>query len=471
MEHNARQEKRFTMTLRQELRPMLATALPLVAAEVGWMVMGVVDTAMVGRLPHAADAIGAGALAQIVFSVLAFGVGGVLLGLDTMIAQAHGAGRVAEANRWLLHGLYLAAAISVLLMGLCAAVPFGMQRLPVNPVVLAGAFGTLRALAAGILPLLVYFTVRRYLQAFNHGRWIAIGLVTANVVNVLADWLLIFPHTWRLGSSSHARTVAWQGMGVVGSGWATSIARLYMGIFLLAAVWWVSRRHNYGLAQTPLATEWQMLRRLLVLGLPAGAMIFVEIMVFTIVTMLCALLGPVPLAAHEIAYTCSSFTYMVTMGFSAAASVRVGQALGRGDPAGARRAGWTAVLLSGTFMLSAALLFWFAPSTVARLYTPNRTIIAAVLPLLALSAVFQFFDGVQVTAIGALRGAGDTHSGLITHLASYWLIGLPLGYLLAFHFHMGARGLWTGLCLSLIVTGSVMLARWNWMGRRLAIRG
>lgn len=436
---------------------MLRIAVPLVAAEIGWMTMGLVDTMMVGRLPDAAIAMSAVALAQILFNTAAFGLGGILLGLDTVISQAHGAGRYQEANRWLIHGLVLAAAAATFLTMIFALAPLGMSHISTDPTVISGAIGTLRALNLGILPLLLYFTLRRYLQAFNHVQPIAWALLSANLINILFNWLLIYPHHWNLGGAG----IGWSGLGVIGSGLATSFARIYLALFLGAALWGLDRRHTYGLRTVTLRTEAQLLKRLLQLGLPAGATIIVEIAIFAVVTFLISTLGPVPLAGHEIALNVISFTFMVPMGISAAASVRVGQAIGRRSSSEARAAGWTALCLSGAAMIVAAVGYLAAPHLIARIFTPDQAVIAATVPLFAVAALFQLCDGLQVTAIGALRGAGDTHSGLITHLCTYWLLGLPTGIYLAFHRHLGARGLWLGLSVALTLAGCVLLYRWQ----------
>ena len=450
------------MSLRRELRPMLLLALPLVLGELGWMTMGLVDTAMVGRLPDAPTALGAAALAQVLFNTFAIGLGGILLGLDTVIAQAHGAGKLTEAHRWLVHGLVLAVALSALLVGLFLLAPLGLAHMHAAPAVRAQAISMLRALTAGVLPLLVYFTLRRYLQAFNHVRPIAFALVSANLVNVLFNWLLIYSHDWRLAGAH----VSWQGHGVFGSGLATSLARLYLALVLAAALWRYDRRHRYGIPQVSLRIEWALLRRLLALGLPSGATIVVEIAIFCVVTFAIGSFGAVPLAGHEIALNCISFTFMVPLGISAAASVRVGQAIGRRAPAEARAAGWTALALAGAFMLGISALYLSLPHAMARLFTADEHVVAATVPLFAIAALFQLCDGLQITVIGALRGAGDTHSGLITHLCTYWLIGLPTGLYLGFTRHLGARGLWFGLCTALVLAGAVLLVRWT----RVSIR-
>ena len=445
---------------------MLRIALPLVLAEVGWMLMGIVDTMMVGRLPNAAVAMSSVALAQIFYNTLAFGLGGILLGLDTVISQAHGAGRFDEANRWLLNGLVLASVLSVLLTAIFLIAPAGMLHMRTTPEVITGAVATLHALTLGIFPLLLYFTFRRYLQAFNHVRIIAAALVTANLVNLLFDWLLIYGHSVHLHLGGASLSLGWSPLGVMGSGLATSFARIYQAVFLGVALWWVDRRRGYGLRQLSLRPERQLISRLLGLGLPAGATLLVEISIFAVVTFLIGSLGPLPLAGHEIALNCVSFTFMVPLGLSAAASVRVGQAIGRRDKGEARAAGWAAMLFSAGFMLCTSALYLLFPHAIARVFTPDAAVIAATAPIFAIAAVFQLFDGLQVTAMGALRGAGDTHSGLITHLCSYWLVGLPLGIYLCFPLKLGARGLWMGLCLALVIAGIVLVLRWRSMTHR-----
>jgi MATE family multidrug resistance protein len=176
------------------------------------------------------------------------------------------------------------------------------------------------------------------------------------------------------------------------------------------------------------------------------------------VTNIISTLGAVPLAGHEIALNCISFTFMVPLGISAAASIRVGQAIGRRALPEASAAGWTAIGMSAIFMTAASVVFLAMPRLLAAAFTPNPAVIGAAVQLLLIAAIFQFFDGMQITAIGALRGAGNTHSGLITHLCSYWLLGLPLGLFLCFHQQMGARGLWLGLCAALVVAGVTLLA-------------
>jgi multidrug resistance protein, MATE family len=472
--------------IRSELPPLIHLALPLIAGELGWVSMSLVDTIMLGHLPDSALAMSAAALAQVIFNTFCFGVGGVLLGLDTLISQALGAKQHAEANRWLLHGLVMALALSALLIALFAVTPVLLLHLPVDHAILALAVPAMQGLNYGTLPLLLYFTFRRYLQAHHHGRPIAFALISANLVNAAVDWLLIFGHHWTIAGHSYGIPA----FGVTGSSWATSFARLYLMAVLVFAVWRADRNHHYGLLASlrqrtgsgvPHSSrpsrwlgriEYQHLRRLFFLGAPAGASIFVEIAIFALVTALIATFGRLPLAGHEVALQCASTTFMVPFAISAATSVRVGHAIGRmriglGTTANVIAAGWSGIGTGAAFMLCASVLLLAIPSRIARIFTPDPGVIAAAVPLLLIAAGFQFFDGVQITATGALRGAGNTHAPFITQLIAYWVIGMPLGILLGFHEKLGAAGLWWGLLIALTCGAFAMCYFWRRTTRTL----
>lgn len=444
------------MSIRKEIAPMLRLALPLILAELGWMFMGVVDTIMVGHLPQPAVTISAVALGQVLYNTIGFGIGGVLLGLDTYISQAHGAGEWDAANRWLLHGIVLSLMLSALLMGVVLVGPIALVRIPADREVVAEAIAFLKALNWGTVPLFLYFVFRRYLQAFNHVRPIAAAVVSANLVNAGLDWLLLFGHKWEIGG----HVLAIRAYGVVGSATSTALARVYLAMFVGAAVWWLDRRHEYGVAQAERTLDWARVLRLVKLGAPIGGQIFVEISIFAAVTALIGTLGAVPLAGHEIALNTVAFTFMVPFAISAAGTVRVGQAVGRGSAAEAQASGWTAILLGAGFMLSMALLIISMPATIARWFTHDVGVVSAAVPLLTIGAAFQFFDGVQVTATGALRGVGITKPGLAAQCVGYWVVGLPIGLWLGFVRKWGAAGLWVGLASGLMFVGVTLLAVW-----------
>ena len=441
------------MSVRNQIRPVLTLALPLILAEVGWMSMGIVDTIMVGHMANPALAISSAALGQVLYNTIAFGIAGVLLGLDTHLAQSHGAGRFDEANRWLLHGLILAAGSRPhahshhrLRSGL-------MLRLPIDHDVLSGSVAFLGTLNCGTPALFLYFTLRRYLQAFNHVRPIAFALVTANLINVVGDWLLIYGHSWgpsRSRPSASPERDRHLNLPLLSRPLHRRLAHLR-----------IERRHHYGLRSMARHFEPTRIRRLALLGAPAGGQIFVEIAIFGLVTFLIGTMGRLPLAGHEIALNCASLTFMVPFAISAAAAVRVGQAIGRkappkppppdGLPCSSVPDAWQ------SFPVSCSS----SPTIIAGSFTEDPAVIAATVPLLFVAAIFQFFDGLQITATGALRGAGNTHAGLVVQIIGYWIIGLPIGYLFAFRLHEGAVGLWLGLCVGLIVAGTALTTIWR----------
>lgn len=433
--------------LKTELRPMTALAIPVVVGELGWMAMGVVDVIMVGRL--SAEAIGAVAVGRaLVMVCTVFGVG-MLLGLDTLVSRSFGAGDRDDCRHSLVNGIYLALLVAVPLTAIVYAAIPAFEWIGVNPAVLALTVPYATAVGWSVLPVLVYTALRRYLQAINRVRAVMIALVTANLINAFANWILIFGN---LGAPR---------LGVRGAGWATVVSMIYLALFLAGVVWLNEREAGGKLSGVGWRPDPARLRGLLALGLPAALHMTIELGVFALVTALAGRLDAASLAAHQIAITLASLTFMVPLGVSSAAAVRVGQALGRRDPDGAVRAGWTAILLGAGFMLVAAAAFVLLPRPLLRIFTSEPDVIAIGVTLLILAALFQLFDGVQVVATGALRGIGDTRNPMIWNLVGHWVIGLPSGYYLCFVRGWGAVGLWVGFCLGLTFVGVVLLRVWS----------
>jgi MATE family multidrug resistance protein len=424
---------------------MLHLAIPIVLSDLGWMSMGIVDTMMVGRItPDTAIAIGAVSIGSIFFYTVAMLGGGLMLGLDTLISHAYGAGDREDCYRSLLSGLYLIVPLAPALMiiaWLCVPLfrVFGYE-----PALQDEIARFLHPLVWSTPPLFVYFAFRRYLQATSRARPVLFALVTANLVNFIGNWIFIYGH------------VGAPAMGTAGSAWSTVAARIYM-----AAALAIYALYQDGPWRISLRPDYSRIRRLLRLGFPAAGQITVEIGVFATAGAFIGKLGGVPLAAHQIAMNAISATYMVPLGINSAAAVRVGQALGRGDPHGASRSGWVAIALGALFMSCCSVALVAMPRSIGRAFTMDASVIEAAVPLLLIGAVFQLFDGLQTCAMGALRGLGDTRTAMLCHLIAYWVVGLPLGYVLCFRFGRGAVGMWIGLCAALILIGLVLLWAWS----------
>lgn len=440
---------------RRELGAMVALAVPVVLSELGWMAQGVVDTIMVGRLGPAA--IGAVALGNAVYYTPSlFGIG-LLLGLDTLVAQAYGRDDHDECHRWLAQGVYLACIVTPPLMILVAALSFGIPHFGVNVAVAGPAGSYLRILNWGTLPLLLYGGTRRYLQGVGQVRVITVTYVLANLLNWGGNWALIYGH------------LGFPAMGVNGSALSTCIARVSMAAALLLFAWRYERKRGHPLFAHWAAPQLARLKQLCRLGAPAAGQIVLEVGAWNLATFSAGYLDPVALATHSIALNYASLTYMVPLGISAAAAVGVGHAIGGGDPARARRAGWLALGLATAFMLCAAVVFFVAPGPLIALYTSDPRVLAVGPGLLGLAAIFQVFDGIQTVSTGALRGLGETRVPMFANLVGYWVIGLPLGFTLCFVLHWGIYGTWIGLTLALVIISVTLILRWRRDSARAAM--
>jgi MATE family multidrug resistance protein len=244
-----------------------------------------------------------------------------------------------------------------------------------------------------------------------------------------------------------------------------------MALALLGFAWRYERKRGHPLFHHWARPSAAKLRQLVRLGAPAAAQILLEVGAWNGATLAAGWLTPAALATHQIALNYAALTYMVPLGVSAAAAVSVGHAVGAGDPARARRAGWLALGLGTGFMLLAAVVFLAAPRPLIALYTTDAQVMAVGPGLLGLAAAFQIFDGIQIVSTGALRGMGETRTPMVANLVGYWVLGLPLGFVLCFQLKWGVYGLWIGLTLALMVIASTLLLRWKRDSDRLAGTG
>ncbi|MFP6663007.1 MAG: MATE family efflux transporter [Deltaproteobacteria bacterium] len=415
-------------------------------AELGWMGMGLVDTAMVGRV--SAVAMGAVAVGANVFFLFMAGGLGLLFGLDTVVAQAVGAREPELAHRALVQGLFLALGSSLLLMGGMVAAGNLLGWIGVTSDVLPTARTYLAITALSMPPIALFMALRRYLQAMNLVGAFMVIVLFANVLNALVNWLLVFGN---LGFTA---------LGAAGSAWATVASRCFMMVALAAYTLWHARRNATGLLQTPFVIEMPLLRRIVRIGLPAAGQILLESGFFNVAALLAARFGSVPLAAHQIAISAASFSFMAPLGISSAAAVRVGQAVGRRDGPGARLAGWTAIVCGGIMMFVFAAAFLFFGREIAAVFTDETAVITIAASILTVAAAFQLVDGTQVVAVGALRGLGETRLPMRIALLSYWMVGMSLAVALAFWMGLGVIGLWYGFVVGLALACVLLVGVW-----------
>ena len=394
----------------RELADLLRLAVPVVVVQVGLMLMGVVDSIMVGHL--SAAALASVALGNMYFMGLAIFAMGVLMALDPLVAQAVGAEDHAAIARALQRGLVLALGLTVPCGALLlTAQPFLTWIGEPREVVPAAALFA-RIMIPSVAPFLAFVVFRQTLQAMGRMRAIVMIIVLANLLNGLLDWMLIFG---RLGAPA---------MGVAGAAWATTVSRWAMFAGLIALSWKDLRPHLVPLR--PELGHWRPLARMFGLGFPIGLQFLLEWGVFGTVMLLMGRLGTVPVAAHQIAINVASLTFMVPLGVAAAAAVLVGHAVGRGDARAAARAARAALATGVAFMSLMALLLLAFPVPLAKLYSRDVAVIALAATLLPIAGTFQIFDGIQVVSIGILRGLGDTRAPFVIAVLGFWLLGFPV---------------------------------------------
>jgi len=440
-------------TVREEIRTLVRLAWPVVASQVGLMLFAIVDMAMLGRV--GAREMGAAALADACLFGSMIVAMGLVLGIDPLVSQAHGAGRGDAVGRALQHGI---------VMALLGAVPVTFAWCHVDTILRwTGQTPELAALGQAytdpqiwsVAPALLFVVLRSYVQGrglMTPPLWIILG---TNVLNVLLDWVLIFG---KLGVPA---------MGLEGAGLATGISRSVMPLGLAILIF--GRGLHRG-AWVPWSREalGRGLRRAFAIGLPLSFQIGLEVWAFNACTLIAGKFGDATVAAHAVVLKIASFMFMVPLGISAAAATRVGNRIGAGDPAGAQRSANVALGVGAAVMCGSALAFVLLPRPLAALLTTKAEVIAIALTIFPIAAAFQIFDGTQVVGCGILRGMGTPRPGALFNLLGYYGLALPLGCVLAFRGEMGIRGVWIGLALGLAVVATLLVL---WIAYRGPGRG
>ena len=438
--------------LLRELRPTLALAFPIIVGQLSQMLIGLTDNAFIGRVGTAPLA--AAAFTHGVFGIF-YVVGiGLLLGAGVFAARDHGAGDEAGCAAWLRHGRALALAVGLGAFGLLAVLATQLHRFGQPPEVVAIVRPFFLLIAASILPTL-FFQVQRQFAESTGRPWTPMGIILADVgLNFFLNWVFVFGH---LGMPP---------LGLVGSGWATLLARLAA---VAAIALWLRHSREFASVRAAPWSGWEASRfvRLLRLGGPAGVMLLFEAGTFTASALMMGWLGTVPLAAHQVALGCAALTFMVPLGLSLAVSMRISQALGEGRREALRPIGFGALGAGLGAMLCFALVFALAGHLITAIFTPAADVAALATRLLLVAAVFQLFDGGQVISVGALRGLHDVRVPTAITFVAYWVIALPLAYVLAFKTALGPVGLWTGLATGLACAALLL----GWRFHRLTRAG
>jgi len=428
---------------REEFRSLLHLAVPVMVVQVGLYAMGAVDAAFMGRVSELE--FGAVALGHsFSFVLLGFAMG-ALAALDPIVSQAHGAREDEAVSRALQRGVVLALFFSALIGGVLVFCEPLLRALGQPPEVIPLARDWIHVSIAGVPGFLLFVAQRQTLQATHRLRPLLVVILGANALNAFLDWVLIRGH---LGAPA---------LGAAGCSWATVVARWAMAL----ALPWVAGVELRGRLWPVRADllSWPAFARMLHVGLPIGLSFGLEIGAFACVLFFMGQLGSRELAAHQVALSLASASFMLPLAISMAAAVRVGNAIGRGEPAAAKRAAKSALALGALTMSASGALFLLLPWPLARLFTDLPDVLALAVTLIPIAGLFQVFDGLQGVALGCLRGMADTRVPMVIHLVGFWGVAIPSSLYLGLERGLGARGLWWGLALGLFAVAIVQVWR------------
>jgi MATE family multidrug resistance protein len=426
-----------------DVRALVKLAVPIVAMQVGMMLMSVVDTVFVGHV--SARELAAAALGGL-YTIGLFNFAlGVVWAVDPLVSQALGARDPAAAALGVQRGLVLAAVMGAVATLLCIPAGWVYRVLHEPADVIPRATAFVHISAPSLVPMLLFVALRQSLQAMKRTHALVGVVVLSNLLNAGLDWVLVFGH-W-----------GFPAMGAPGSALATTITRT-LGLFALLAI----ARHDLA----PVLRPWRKealaigaLLRTFRLGLPIGAQNSVEFTTFAAISVFAGWFGAEAVSGHQVAINLASLMYMVPLGIGSASSVLVGHAIGERDMVHARRVAASALAVGAAYMVLSACVLLTLPALFAGAYTSVPGVVAVAVLLIPIAGVFQVFDGLQVVSAGVLRGAGDTRAPLVSNVLGFWLVGMPVSLWLGFRAGLGVVGLWWGFVAGLAAVAAFLVLR------------
>ena len=435
--------------VRAEIRKMVSLGAPVAATQLAGMLIGFVDTAMVGRV--SVEALGAVAIANVwIYGTMEFAAG-MVMGLVPIVAQAHGAGEGERAGRALQSALVLAGLL---------ALPVGLLWLATeNFLLFANQDPELARLAHAYtlvqipsIPFyLSYIALRQYLQSREQVRPALFVMIAANVVHAFGNWVLIFGH------------LGFPALGALGAGIATTLTRAGSCLALVALMRAFTLHEGAWVPWSRDSLDLRRLAQVAAFGLPIALQISLEIWAFSGAALIAGQLGAVALAAHTVTLNMAALAFMLPLGIAQGAATRVGNLIGAREPDAAQRAAWVSIGMGAAVMSVSGLAFVLFRNLLPRIYTPDAAVIAAAAAILPIAGAFQIFDGTQAVGCGVLRGMGRTRPAMVFNLVSYWVLALPIGTWLALRRGWGLAGIWWGLALGL---GLVAISLVLWIRAR-----
>jgi MATE family, multidrug efflux pump len=437
----------------REIKKTAQLSVPIVLGQLGQLLMSVVDNIMVGKV--GTEALAAAAIANVLFTLVMVIGFGITMAMTPLTAIAFGRGQDKECGVILRQGLILNLLSGFALCGLTTVLSESIRFLNQPVEIIAPSALYMKVLGLSIIPMMVFQSYKQFAEGLSFLRPAMIITIFANLINVFVNWVFIYGN---LGAPA---------LGLTGAGLATISSRVFMALVLMIVVMKSQSLKRFDPTLKFRKIDIPMMKKLLSIGIPSGFQYFFEVSAFAASSVMIGWIGATELAAHQIALSLSSISFMVAMGISAAATIRVGNTLGKNDVQGARIAGFSSVFLCVIFMASAGLVFILFRNVLPELYISEKSVIEIASVLLIIVSFFQISDGTQAVGLGILRGITDMKIPTYFTLAAYWLLGLPSGYILAFKFNMGVRGVWYGLLISLTISAILMMIRFHFKSKQL----
>lgn len=439
--------------LKKHIISTLHLAYPVIIGQLGIIMMGVVDSLMVGKLgaaPLAAASLGNG----MAFIIMIIGIG-VSYAVTPLVAIAVGAAKMEDCGVYFRQSLLVNSVLSIVIATIIYFAADLVHCLDQPEEVQIKATSYMKILGLSAVPLLLFQSYKQFIEGLSVMRPAMIITLIANLVNAFANWLLIFGN-W-----------GFPALELDGAGWATFASRFFMALALMGFVMNNKFFKRYDVSFHYKSINWPVIKKILSLGLPSGFQYFFEVGAFAFAVVMVGWLGTAQLAAHQIALNLASISFMAVLGISVAGSIRVGNAVGMRDITETRRAGFTASLLGASIMFFAGIIFILGRNYLPTLYVNDQEVISYASSLLIIAALFQLSDGTQAVGIGILRGLTDVKIPTVITFIAYWIVGLPVGYILGFTLELGVQGVWIGLLLGLTTSAILLTLRFNSRSKRI----
>ena len=439
--------------LKEEVFKTLRLAYPVIIGQLGIIMMGVVDSLMVGQLgsvPLAAASLGN----SIIFIILIIGIGSSIV-VSPIVAILVGGKRFSECGTYFRQSLVVNIVLSlIMIVIILLGVNFiYLLNQPTEIIEQTIVYMTIVGLSA--FPLMIYQTYKQFIEGLSIMKPAMIIAITANLINAGANWILIFG---KFGLPA---------LGIAGAAWATFTSRVFMSLAIMIYVMRNEKFKQFDVNFHFRGLDFKIIKKLLRLGLPSGFQYFFEVGAFSFAVIMIGWIGANELAAHQIAINLASISFMAVLGISQAASIRVGNAMGEKSVNKIRKAGFTGIFLGASTMFLAGVTFIILNDFLPTLYINDENVIEIASRLIIIAALFQLSDGTQAVGIGVLRGLTDVKGPTIITFIAYWVISLPIAYLLAFNFHLGVDGVWIGLLIGLTASALMLTFRFNYKSKHI----